>query len=457
MTLNEYIKSLKGKKVTVIGMGVSNTPLIDLLLENGIDLTVRDRSEREKAQEKVERFESMGAKMRLGQDYLEDIDADVIFRTPGLRPDMPGIVKAVENGAVLTSEMEVFFDVCPCKIIAVTGSDGKTTTTTIVSELLKKAGYNVHVGGNIGTPLLTKADSMKKDDMVVLELSSFQLMTMKKSPDIAVITNLAPNHLDVHKDMDEYVDAKKNIFLHQGENGVLVLNLDNDITNKFTGNGMTYFFSRKKKVESGFYCEGGVIYSSFDGKTEKIMEAGDIFLPGVHNIENYLAAFSAVYGMVSASDMKYVAEHFTGVEHRIELVRELRGVKYYNDSIASSPSRTIAGLRSFDKKVILIAGGKDKGVAFDELGDEICRHVKRLVLTGFTAEKIKNATINSKEYTPDLPVDVIDGFKDAVIFASEHAEPGDIVILSPASTSFDRFKNFMERGNIFKEIVNGLE
>ena len=456
MTLKEYIKSIADKKVTVIGMGISNTPLIEYLLENNIDTTICDRADRARLGANADRFEKLGARLSLGETYLDNIDADIIFRTPGLRPDMDGILKAVEKGAVLTSEMELFFDVCPCRKIAVTGSDGKTTTTTIISELLMAAGYTVHVGGNIGTPLLTKADEMKEDDIVVLELSSFQLMTMKKSPDVAVITNLAPNHLDIHKDMEEYLNAKKNIYLHQNESGKLIVNLDNDITKALTGNGDTFHFSRREKVEGGCYCVDGEIFASFGGKTEKIMDAKDIFLPGVHNIENYLAAFSAVYGIVPIEVMKTVATEFTGVEHRIEFVRNLRGVSYYNDSIASSPSRTTAGLRSFTKKVILMAGGKDKGVPFDDLGTEICEHVKSLVLTGYTAEKIKAATEKSPLYD-GFPIAVIESFEDAVRYCAKIAEDGDIVIMSPASTSFDRFRNFMERGDLFKKIVNELE
>ena len=457
MTLQDYISGLKGKKVTVIGMGISNKPLISLLLDNDIDTTVCDRADRVRLGDAANEFERRGARLCLGESYLDNIDADVIFRTPGLRPDMPGILAAMEHGAILTSEMEVFFEVCPCKIIAVTGSDGKTTTTTIISELLKKAGYKVHLGGNIGKPLLADADKMNDKDIAVLELSSFQLMTMHRSPEIAVITNLSPNHLDIHKDMAEYISAKMNVFSHQNENDVLVVNLDNDITCKFTGNGETRYFSRRQRVSNGYYCEDGIIYCAVNGENKAVMETKDIFLPGVHNIENYLAAFSAVHGLVCFNDMKYTARNFKGVEHRIEFVRELRGVRYYNDSIASSPSRTIAGLRSFDKKLILIAGGKDKGVAFDDLGTDICNHVKRLVLTGFTAEKIRDAVVAAPEYDGNLPIDIIDGFKDAVVFAAQKAEAGDIVILSPASTSFDRFRNFEERGNLFKDIINELE
>ena len=457
MTLKEYISLIKDKKVTVIGMGISNTPLIELLLKEGIKVSVRDKADNEKARGRADKFKAMGADTHLGDNYLENLSGDIIFRTPGIRPDLPEIKNAVGHGAVLTSEMELFIDLCPCKIIAVTGSDGKTTTTTIVSELLKKEGYTVHVGGNIGNPLLCGVDDMKKDDMAVLELSSFQLMTMKKSADIAVITNLAPNHLDVHKDMDEYVQSKKNIYLHQNKNGILVVNADNDLTCGLTSNGVTRHFGRMTAVSDGYYCKNDKIYSSFDGKEEYIMDTSEIFLPGAHNIENYLAAFTALHGLVSHDTMRAAAHDFHGVEHRIEFVRELRGVKYYNDSIASSPSRTIAGLRSFDKKVVLIAGGKDKGVAFDELGDEICDRVKALYLTGYTAEKIKNAVVNSKKYDGTLKIRIIDDFCDTVRAAANEALDGDVVILSPASTSFDRFTNFMERGNLFKKTVMELK
>ncbi len=371
-------------------------------------------------------------------------------------PHEPGIAEAVKRGARLTSEMEAFFEVCPCPIAAVTGSDGKTTTTTVISEILKADGRTVHVGGNIGTPLLDRADGMKPEDIAVLELSSFQLMTMKKSPDYALVTNVAPNHLDKHKSMEEYVDAKRNIFQNLPHPKIVVLNADNGITRSFgktAGEGVRYF-SRRDTVENGAFCENGAIYASLGGRAEKIMDAGDIFIPGEHNVENYLGAFALLYGLVKNESMVGTARTFRGVEHRIELVRELRGVRYYNDSIASSPSRTRAGLRSFDRKVILIAGGKDKGVPFDTLGEDIKEHVKTLVLTGLTAEKIEKAALDAGYAGPILKKD---DFREAVLAASGAASEGDVVILSPACTSFDRFKNFAERGNYFKEIVMGLE
>lgn len=455
MTLSEYINSVRNKEIAVLGIGVSNIPLIRLLLQNGIKVTAYDKKDFDALGSVGKEFEELGCNLVLGDGYLDNISADLIFRSPGIRPDIPAILSAVEKGAELTSEMEVFLKLCPCKVFAVTGSDGKTTTTTIISEILKADGKNVYVGGNIGTPLLDKVSDMTPDDVCVLELSSFQLMTIRKSPDYVVITNVSPNHLDIHKDMQEYVDAKKNIFINVPHPKTVVLNADNDITRSFakeTGTE-TRFFSRIDPVENGAYVEDGNIFVSKYGKSEKIMPVSDIFLPGVHNIENYLAVFALLFDMVSKESMVKTAKSFAGVEHRIEFVRELNGVKYYNDSIASSPSRTTAGLRSFDQKVILIAGGKDKGVPFDQLGKEILDHVKTLVVTGFTAEKIKSAV---EEAGGGIPIIHEPDFKEAVLAAVKVARDGDIVILSPACTSFDHFKNFEERGNYFKEIINGL-
>jgi UDP-N-acetylmuramoylalanine--D-glutamate ligase len=374
-------------------------------------------------------------------------------------PWQPELAAATARGARLTSEMEAFFEVCPCKTIAVTGSDGKTTTTSVIAALLRAEGYTAHVGGNIGAPLLTRADAMRETDYAVLELSSFQLMTMTQSPDIAVVTNVAPNHLDIHRDMDEYVNAKRAVFEHQSGRGRLVVNHDNRTTRGFadSARGETIYFSRKTRPEKSVYLDGDVIIDATGGSREKILEVSDIFIPGVHNIENYMAAAAATRGLVSNETLRRTAREFQGVAHRIELVRELRGVRYYNDSIASSPSRTIAGLRSFDRKVILIAGGKDKGVPFDELGPEVVAHVKTLVLTGLTAERIRDAVTRCKEYGGSPEIIVEPDFARAVKAASGAASAGDTVILSPACTSFDRFKNFEERGNYFKELVNGID
>ena len=457
MTLQEYLTSLRHKTVAVIGIGVSNTPLLRRLLAEGIAVTACDRSSREKLGPLADELETAGATLQLGEGYLDGLTQDVIFRTPGLRPDVPQLLAAQRQGSTLTSEMEVFFQVCPCHMIAVTGSDGKTTTT-IIAELLKAAGRTVHVGGNIGQPLLCQADDMEPEDWAVLELSSFQLMTMDRSPHIAVVTNLAPNHLDVHKDMAEYVAAKENIFRYQRPGDIAVFNQDNDITRQQAGRavGTVRLFSRRSEPEEGVFLRGEDILCRHNGQERRIMTTADIRLPGVHNVENYMAAIAAVEGLVPDGIIRDFARTFNGVEHRIELVRTYHGVRYYNDSIASSPSRTIAGLRSFPEQVILIAGGYDKHIPFDVLGPEIVEHVKLLVLCGATAGKIRAAVEQAPGYRPDHPeILEVTPFQRAVEAARDRAQPGDVVTLSPACAAFDQFKNFMERGKTFKAIVNG--
>ena len=447
----QYFHSLKDKKIAVLGLGVSNRPLVRLLLDFGCQVTGCDKTPREKLDGEVLELEKAGCALHVGEDYLDGVEADVVFRTPGMHPANPAIQALVSRGAQVTSEMEVFFEVCPCTILAVTGSDGKTTTTTLVSEMLKAEGKTVWLGGNIGTPLLPLARQMKPSDFAVVELSSFQLMDMKRSPARAVITNLAPNHLDIHKDMAEYVQAKTNIFRYQDENGILILNADNAITAAFRGNGRTLFFSRQKEADvcltDGVICRHG----------EKVLKTSEILIPGVHNVENYMAAIAMVDGLVSDETIRQVARTFGGVEHRIELVRVKDGVRFYNDSIASSPSRTIAGLRSFPEKVILIAGGYDKHIPYDVLGPEICVHVKKLFLGGATGEKIRQAVISCPEYDPKaLEITDCGSFEPAVRAAAAAAKAGDVVLMSPASAAFDQFKNFMVRGDFYKKLVKEL-
>ena len=447
----QYFHSLKDKKIAVLGLGVSNRPLVRLLLEFGCNVTGCDKTPREKLDGEVLELEKAGCTLHVGENYLDGVEADVVFRTPGMHPANPAIQALVNRGAQVTSEMEVFFEVCPCTILAVTGSDGKTTTTTLVSEMLKAEGKTVWLGGNIGTPLLPLVRQMQPSDFAVVELSSFQLMDMKRSPARAVITNLAPNHLDIHKDMAEYVQAKTNIFRYQDESGILILNADNPITAAFRGNGKTLFFSRQKEADvclaDGVICRHG----------EKMLKTSEILIPGVHNVENYMAAIAMVDGLVSDETIRQVAKTFGGVEHRIELVRVKDGVRFYNDSIASSPSRTIAGLRSFPEKVILIAGGYDKHIPYDVLGPEICAHVKKLFLGGATGEKIRQAVISCPEYDPKaLEITDCGSFEPAVRAAAAAAKAGDVVLMSPASAAFDQFKNFMVRGDFYKKLVKEL-
>ncbi|MBR1781321.1 MAG: UDP-N-acetylmuramoyl-L-alanine--D-glutamate ligase [Oscillospiraceae bacterium] len=460
MTINEYLDSIREKKVAVFGIGVSNVPLIKMLLAHGVAVTACDRSTREGLGQIADELEAQGAVLHLGEGYMEDLDADLIFRSPGIRPDVPAFVAAVERGAEVTSEMEVFFEVCPCKKIAVTGSDGKTTTTTIIAKLLEKAGFVVHLGGNIGHPLLAETFDMQPTDVAVLELSSFQLMRMERSPEIAVVTNVSPNHLDIHKGMEEYVASKKNVFLHQGPEDKVVLNRDNELTRSFADEapGRVTLFSRQNPLSEGVVIEDGVICVKENGVSRPVLPVADILLPGVHNVENYMAAIGAVDGLVPDEVIREFARTFGGVEHRIELVRELDGVRYYNDSIGTSPTRTIAGLRSFAQKVILIAGGYDKHIPYDVLGPELVEHVKAMVLTGATAPKIRAAAEEAEGYDPqNVPIYEIDDFEAAVDKAREIANPGDVVILSPASAAFDKFKNFMVRGTFFKKIVHAFE
>ena len=453
--LDEFKYNVAGKNITVIGIGISNLPLIKYLVSLGANVTACDRRSAEDLGENYTELEKLGVKFNLGDGYLNNLSGDMIFKTPGMRYDVPELLKAKENGSIVTSEMEVFFEVCPSHIIAVTGSDGKTTTTTLIHKMMTDAGYKSWLGGNIGNPLLTDTEKRKENDWVILELSSFQLHTMRKSPEIAVITNISPNHLDMHKDYKEYIDAKKNIMLYQNEGDTLIVNADNQVTADIgkSANGAVKYFSRNGMAD--VYLDGNIIKRGI----VEILNIKDIKIPGMHNVENYMAAIAAVSGLVSKEVIVNVAKTFGGVEHRIELVRTLDGVKYYNSSIDSSPNRTINTLRVFPNKVIIIAGGKDKGIPYDEIGPALAEHVKVLILIGATSDKIQealDAEINKTGNGKDIEVIRATSYEDAVNTARSKAHDGDVVLLSPASTSFDMFRNFEERGNLFKKIVNEL-
>lgn len=453
--LDEFKYNVAGKNITVIGIGISNLPLIKYLVSLGANVTACDRRSAEDLGENYTELEKLGVKFNLGDGYLNNLSGDMIFKTPGMRYDVPELLKAKENGSIVTSEMEVFFEVCPSHIIAVTGSDGKTTTTTLIHKMMTDAGYKTWLGGNIGNPLLTDTEKMKENDWVILELSSFQLHTMRKSPEIAVITNISPNHLDMHKDYKEYIDAKKNIMLYQNEGDTLIVNADNQVTADIgkSASGAVKYFSRNDMAD--VYLDGNIIKRGI----VEILNIKDIKIPGMHNVENYMAAIAAVSGLVSKEVIVNVAKTFGGVEHRIELVRTLDGVKYYNSSIDSSPNRTINTLRVFPNKVIMIAGGKDKGIPYDEIGPALAEHVKVLILIGATSDKIQealDAEINKTGNGKDIEVIRATSYEDAVNTARSKAHDGDVVLLSPASTSFDMFRNFEERGNLFKKIVNEL-
>ena len=456
--LDQYLESISNQRVAVIGAGVSNVPLIRILRDAGIAVTVHDKKDAAALGAQYESLAALGVSFSLGEGYLNDLTENIVFRTPGLHPDHPALKSVRACGGTVTSEMELFFAVCPCPIIGITGSDGKTTTTTLTYEFLKHAGHTCHLGGNIGKPLLPEVREMQPDDLAIVELSSFQLMGMQYSPSVAAITNLTPNHLDYHKDFDEYVQAKTSIFTHQKPGGKLVLCADDPVTRQLDipGAHEIWHCTKQVKPETGVYLRDGVIYIAENGQDRALMEAKDIRIPGAHNVYNVMMAAAIVQGLCEDSDIVAVATTFAGVEHRIEFVREFEGVKYYNDSIASSPTRTIAGLNSFDQKLILIAGGYDKHIPYDVLGEPICDHVKTLILTGATAPKIRQCVEQTGRYDQPQIIDVPD-LKSAVRTAYATAHPGDIVIMSPASASFDCFKNFMERGELFKQFVNALD
>lgn len=458
--VNTFFDNIKGKRVCFVGIGTSNLPLIEMFSKKGAIVSACDRKSFDELGGNGIRAREAGAELILGENYLENIDTDILFRSPGTPFYKPELESLKSKGVIVTSEMEVFFDLCPCKIIAITGSDGKTTTTSIIAEMLKKQGKKVHLGGNIGTPLLPIVENIEVEDYAVVELSSFQLISMRKSPDVAVVTNLAPNHLDIHKDMEEYVNSKKNIVLHQNAFSKAVLNLDNEISDSFTNDvrGKLAKFSRKSSVENGAYLKNSkIIYNDYGNETE-IMDIKDIKIPGMHNVENYLAAISAVWGIVDINAIVEVAKEFGGVAHRAEFVRDLDGVRYYNDSIASSPTRTASGTLSlYDEKIIIIAGGYDKHIPYEPLAPVICDKVKVLILMGDTAEKIETAVKNANNYIENNPVIFnVNNMEEAVQKARENSVRGDIVSLSPASASFGLYRNFEERGNHFKELVNNL-
>lgn len=460
--LEKFKDDIRSKKVAVLGMGVSNTPLIEYLLKMGVDVTVFDKAEPDALKSRLVLFKDYPLHCCLGSDYLSHLTGfDVIFRTPGIRYDLPELKAATEKGAVLTSEMEVFFELCPAEIFAITGSDGKTTTTTIIWHLLKEAGYNCYLGGNIGTPLLNRIDEITENDKVILELSSFQLHTMTRSPHVAVITNLSPNHLDYHTSMNEYVEAKKSIYLYQGPQDRLVLNHDNTLTRELAqqASSKVTWFSRTADLPNGAIYKDGRLYFAEDGDLHELVERSEVKLPGDHNVENYLAAIAATWGYVTPEIIHKVATSLESIEHRIEFVRELDDVRYYNDSIASSPTRTMASLNAFDQRVILIAGGYDKNIPYTPMIETLIRKVKHLILLGQTASLIEMALMKSlkgKHAYTDIRITNCSNLEQAVYTAYFSAKPGDIVLLSPASASFDMFRDFEERGRFFKDVVMKL-
>ena len=464
LPIEQLEKLIQGKKVAFIGAGVSHKRCIEQFVELGAQVTLCDQKKSiEDFGDYADTLRRLNVALSLGEHYTDGFAGqDIIMRTPGYEYFKPELQAAKAAGAMVTSEVELFFEFCPCEIVAVTGSDGKTTTTTLISKMFEAAGRKVFLGGNIGAALLPQLADVTPDAVAVVELSSFQLISMRRSPKVAVVTNVTPNHLDHHKDMQEYIDAKRNILLWQVPPCRAVLGYENDITRAMQSDckGEQVWFTRLHETDRGAFLRASddTLCYAENGVVTPVLPRAEIKLRGLHNVENLLAAIAAVWGRVPVEAMRQVGSTFTGVEHRIEPVRVLDGVTYYNDSIASSPTRTIAGLRSFKEKVILIAGGYDKHIPFDVLGPEVVEHVKLLILCGATADKIRAAVEQAPGYRPGHP-EILDvtPFQRAVETARDRAVPGDVVTLSPACAAFDQFKNFMERGKTFKAIVNSWQ
>lgn len=436
----EFKEKLTTSKIAIIGLGVSNLPLLEYLYNLSCDVTIFQDN---KLEIDISKY---NYPIHYGLKELKEFD--IIFRSPGCLPSREELQEEISRGAYVTTEVAEVVRLTPSKVIGITGSDGKTTTTTLINLVLKANGYNTYLGGNIGTPLFTQIENMKEDDIVVLELSSFQLMDMKTSPEIAVITNISPNHLDKHKDYEEYIKAKENIF--RNNDGILVLNYDNEVTNKITSSREIRYFSKETKTNA-FYIHENNIY--FQGKL--IIDTSQLQIKGLHNYENICACLSAIYDMIDLDTSVKAITDFKGVEHRIEFVREINGVKWYNDSVSSSPTRTIAGLNSFKEKIVLIAGGYDKNLDYTPLAEPILKKVSKLILFGNTKDKIYQAVINKKK-EESLDIYICNTLEEVVSIAHQVSIPKEIVLFSPASASFDMFKNFADRGKQFKDLVNKL-
>lgn len=456
------INELKGKKVGVLGLGLrSGVPLIRFLHNLDCQVVGCDSKEAEQLQEVLAELRGIPLELRLGPDYLARLaDCQVLFRTPFMRPDLPELQEAVARGALLSSEIELVFALAAAPITGITGSDGKTTTTTLISEMLRADGRQVFLGGNIGTSLIEDVLNIPTSAEIVLELSSFQLMTATTSPQAAVITNLSPNHLDYHPSFEEYVQVKTHVLRTQGADDIAVLNWDNELTKELSDltAGKVHYFSRQEEVAEGAFLRNGQITLRVGGEEEVLCSTEQLQLPGDHNIENIMAAAIIARAKgVKLAAIQRVATTFSGVEHRLELVRELNGVRYYNDSIASSPTRTSAGLAALSFPVILIAGGYDKKIPFEPLAEAVVGRVDALALIGQTAPAIAQAVGQelAKQGTSML-MQQFSTLEDALLWAKNQARPGSAVVLSPACASFDMFKDFEARGCVFKKLVMQL-
>ena len=454
-----FVEKLKMSKIAIVGIGVSNVPLIKYLTELNCNITLFDKKEMSAFNKEIkEIINNCGLKTYFGDDYLENlIGFDVIFRSPSILPTNKYLQSEEERGALITTEVEQVIRFAPCPVIGITGSKGKTTTTTLISLLLSSTDNKIYVGGNIGTPLFTKIPEFKKEDIIVLELSSFQLMNMRYSPSISVVTNISPDHLDVHSNYDEYISAKKAIFSNQKSNDVVILNYDDEVVRGFSEEaiGDVIFFG--KNIDNGYSLEKKFIKIKENDQEKILLDLTKLVLKGEHNYLNICAALAATRFFIKDENIQKCLQNFKGVEHRLEFVREINGVKWYNDSASTTPDKAEAGIRAFDEDVVLITGGSDKNISYVDYAKPILDKVSKLILFGQTKNKIYDAVMErKKKLGADIEIFVLDTLDEVVEAAYQVSKPGEVVLFSPASASFDMFKNAYQRGDLFKKKVYKL-
>jgi len=445
----------KDKKVGVLGLGEENTTLVKFLVKQDAKVVVCDQKEKGELGEHYDKIKDLPIQFRLGPHYLDHLeDFEVVFRTPGLPYLDKKIQKASLGGVEISSQTKLFFEHCPSPIIGVTGTKGKGTTTALIGEILKED-KSCYIGGNIGNPPIGFIDKLRADDIVVLELSSFQLHDLEKSPHIAVVLDIKVDHLDYHKNEKEYIEAKKNIVRYQGKNDFAVINADYLTSFEFAAltGGEVFYFSRRKSVDQGAYVNNDkkIILRSALGDDIEIMAAEKTQLRGEHNLENILAAATVSYlAGAKIKAIKRALARFKGLEHRLEFIKEINGIRYYNDSFSTTPDTTIAAINSFTEPIILLLGGSEKNADYRHLGQVISNSsVKAIIAIGLTVQRI----IKEVKKVKIEIIGEIKSMPEAIKIARELGRPGDVVLLSPASASFDRFKNYKERGNIFKQVV----
>lgn len=442
------INDLQGKKIAMLGLGVNNQKLAEYFKGHGIAFQVFDG-------------------WKSPDELLGRIDGfDIVFRTPGLPYKSSAIQQAKAKGVEIYSQTKLFFDLCPCPIIGVTGTKGKGTTATLIARILEKAGKKVWLGGNIGQDPFEFINEIKPDDFAVLELSSFQLEGMEASPHIAVVLKITPEHMDYHKSFEEYVDAKKNITRFQTANDYAVLNYDNEVSRSFADitEATVYWNSIQQEVKPGCYITPSlsppVLRCKIGGGEVgvDIMPISDIQLIGRFNLENITAAIaaSAAAGIEDPAIIRKAVSEFKGLEHRLEFVKEIKGVKFYNDSFSTTPETAQAAISAFEEPSILIAGGSEKNADYTDLARTIANSkIKALVPIGITGPKI--AELARKAGFDGRIVEVNLGSMETIVLeANKLAEVGDIILLSPACASFDMFTNYKHRGELFKKFVNKL-